>query len=325
MPTLDQAIQLLRQFKRSSRLLVYRTSSPGAEDDYFIKKLGSPDGTSTNGIEITGLRVKFSVERDLSKHPNQCDVEIYNLASRTRAAMETKPLAVEFAAGHGGVDRLLFTGDVLYGMSKQEGPDWITMLQVGDCARAFANARITKTFKRGTSIKAAIRETAKKLGLTLPSNVESSTELDVQYSNSEIAMGAAKDELTRLLAPYGYDWSVQNGRLQILKYAESRNDIYLISEKTGMIGTPDFGQPKKSGKPPTMSVKSLLYPELMPGGLVEVRSTALNGMFKIEKVKHSGDTHSDEWFTEIEIKPASGPPGSASSGFGGGASRGSGT
>lgn len=324
MPTQAEVIELLRQFKRSSRLLVYRTITPTSGDDYFVQRLGGPDGGSVNGIEISKLRVKFSIERDLSKNPNKCNVEIYNLAPKTRSAMETKPLSVELSAGHADVNRLLFTGDIIFAMSKQEGPNWVTELQVGDNARAFANARVSKTYKRGTSLKQVLRDVAKKFGATLPNSVEVSSDFDIQLGTSLTTHGAAKDELTKLLAPYGMDWSFQNGKLQILKYAESRNDVYVVSEKTGMIGTPDCGQPTRSGKPPTIKVKMLLRPELMPGGLIELKSTAKNGFFKLTKVKHSGDTHDTEWFTEVEVKPASGPPGSANTGFSGGSSRGSG-
>lgn len=320
MPTRDEAIALLRHFKRSSKLTMYRTSTPAAGEDFFVQKLGGPDGLTTNGVEIEKLRVKFNINRDLSKHPNRCDIEITNLAPLSRAAMETKPLFVEFAAGHADFNKLLITGDVLYAMSEQKGPNWLTTLQVGDNARAFAGARLTKTYKRGTPLKTIVRDVVRRLGQDLPANLAASTELDVQIATSQVLDGDAHVELTRLLAPYGYDWSFQNGRLQVLKFAESRNDVLPVSEQTGMIGTPEFGQATKTGKPPTMTVLHLLYPEVLPGGLIELTSSARSGLFKVVSVRHSGDTHGDEWFTEMEIKPAAGPAGSAARGFSGGRS-----
>ena len=71
-----------------------------------------------------------------------------------------------------------------------------------------------------------------------------------------------------------------------------------------MIGTPEFGSPPKSGKPPHMTVRCLLYPELVPGDLVQLSSRAKSGLFKLVKVTHSGDTHAADWQTEVEIQPA---------------------
>jgi hypothetical protein len=323
-PTLDEAIALIRQFKRSSKLIVYRTSTPTPGDDYFIQKLGGPDGLTTDGIEIDKLRVKFNIERDLSKHPNRCNIEITNLSPRARAAMETKSLAVEFAAGHADVNKLLMTGDVIHASSEQKGTDWITKLQVGDNARAFAKARVSQTYKPGTTLKTILKDTARRFGQELPSNILASDELNTKITATTVVHGAVHAELSRLLTPYGYDWSIQNGRLEILKYAESRNDVLPVSEQTGMIETPEFGQASKKGKPPKMTIQHLLYAEVRPGGLIELTSRAKSGLFKVEKVTHTCDTHGDEWFTEMEVKPAARPAGATSFGFSGGRSDGGG-
>lgn len=304
---LEEAISQLRRFKRNVRLVVQRTSSPSAGEDFFVQKLDAE--RTTNGVEITDLRVKFSIERDLSKHPNSCDIEVYNLAQTTRAAVETKPLLVELAAGHDGVSRLLSTGDVLFAMSKQEGPEWVTMLQLGDGARATARARAKpRSYGKNTTVKQVLRDIAKSMGQGLPKNIEASADLDAQFANSISLSGYARDEMTKILAPYGYNWSIQNGRLQILRDETARTDMLEISERTGMIGTPSFGDPPKSGKPPHVTVKMLLYPELVPGGRIQLTSRAKSGTFKLVKVKHTGDTHGDEWFTEVEIQPLASRP-----------------
>lgn len=298
----QETIDRVRALKRNARLVVFRTTTPANGEDFFVQRLGGPGG-ETNGIVITDLRMKFSVERDLKKHPNKCEIEIYNLAPTTRAALETEPLEVEFSAGHDGVNRLLFKGDLLHARSKQEGPNWVTRLQVSDGLRAFARARVNKSYRSGTPVKTILRDVARTMGQTLPREVEASTVLDAQIASGTVMSGASRDELERLLAPYGYDFSFQNGRLQVLRDEDSRNDTWPINESVGMIGTPEYGHARRKGKPPSMDVTSLLYPELLPGGKVEITSLAAKGLFKLVKVKSHGDTHGDEWFTEAEVKP----------------------
>jgi len=207
-------------------------------------------------------------------------------------------------AGYDGVNRLLFQGDAHFVMSKQEGSDWSTLLQIGDGDRTFVSSRVNRSYNAGANVKNVIRDVAKSMGLTLPSNIEISPLLDAQFTTGIIVHGTARDELTRLLAPYGYNWSIQHGRLQILQDEEVRADApIIISEDTGMIGTPEFGSPTHTGKNPHMTVKMLLYPEIQPGRQVTIRSRDVNGVFRVESVTHQGDTHGEDWFTEIEVKP----------------------
>ncbi|MGN6103663.1 MAG: hypothetical protein ACTHU0_01035, partial [Kofleriaceae bacterium] len=257
----DPLVTRLRALHRNVRLVIYRTSTPAAGADFFVQRMGGPDGESVNGIEITELRVRFTIDRDLSKHPSRCEIEVFNLAPSTRAAVETKPLGLELSAGHNGVNRLLFVGDVLFALSEQKGPNWITKIQVGDASRAYARARVSRSYRGGTSIKTALRDLAKTMGARLPRNIEQSQELEQQCASGFVLSGPTRDAMTEMLGPRGYGWSFQNGQLQILRDEDSRNDIWPLSEDAGMILTPEAGHPPRSGKPPPVSVKSLLYPE----------------------------------------------------------------
>jgi hypothetical protein len=300
--TLEELKTQIRKFRRQARLLVFRTTTPAAGADFFVQRAGGPEG-ETNGIEITDLKFTWSVSRDLSKHPNQCDIQIINLAPSTRAAMKTKPLTVDLYAGYDGVTRLIFSGDVIDAYSKQEGPDRVTVLQVGDGSRAYARSRVNRSYKRGTSVKTLIKDAARSMGQALPKNVDLNPELNAQIESGVSLSGATRDELTRLLSPYGYDWSFQNGRIQMLRDEDNRKDTFVIDESCGMLDSPKFGHPPKNGKSPNMEIRTLLYPELVPGGRAEVRSEETNGLYKIVKVKHSGDTFGDEWFTDVELQP----------------------
>lgn len=304
MPSLEEVLAQLRQFRRTSKLVVSRVSAPAAGEDYFVHKLEG--GGTSNAVEITDLRVKFNVERNLKSSANKCDVQIYNLSRDGRAAVETKHLYVEMFAGHADVNRLVFAGDVIFAMSKLEPPDWVTMLQVGDGARALGNARASISYSKTTTVKQVVRDICKSMGQTLPSNIEASHELDAQMGSGGVVLGSSRDALSKVIAPYGFDASIQNGRLQLLKLGETSSDVHDVNESNGMIGSPEFGQPHRKGKPPTMSVRMLLRPEIVPGSRINLKSQHKSGLFKVTKVQHEGDTHDPTWFTEVDIKPVSG-------------------
>jgi hypothetical protein len=285
-------------FKRSVKVTTFRESVPANPTNFSVTR-------TTNTTEITDLRVQFRVHRSLTKHPNTCDVTITNLAATTRIDLETKPVLVVLHAGYDDNLKLLYTGDLRFGMTKQQGANWETMLQLGDGDCMHRWARVNRSYKAGTSIRTVLKDAAKSMGFVLPQALAKDSSLDRAFAVGTTAHGPTRDELTRLLSPFGYHWSIQNNVLCILRDNEVNSTRALpLDEDHGMIGTPEFGSPPRSGKPPHMTVTSLLYPELNPGDLVYLTSKVKSGLFRLELVKHNGDTHSPEnWSTTVEIKP----------------------
>ena len=262
-----------------------------------------------NATEITDLRIQFKVRRALTKNPDQADVTITNLAPTTRADLETKPLLVQLEAGYEDLPRLLFMGDLRFGMTRLASPNWETLLQVGDGDCHHRWSRVSRSYAPGTTIRTVLRETARSMGLELPQALATDPALDKQLVGGDAAYGPARDKLTEHLAALGYHWCIQNGRLQVLRDDQVASGVALpIDEEKGMIGSPEYGSPPRNGKPPHIHVRSLLYPELMPGCLVKLTSKVKTGLFRVENVEHTGDTHGtgdDSWTTKVEIKPFS--------------------
>jgi hypothetical protein len=291
----------LRLFKRNVRITCWRETVPDDPSVFQVSRL-------PNQTEITDLRVQFRVRKDLHKSPNTCDVTITNLSQTTRSDLETKPLNVQLEAGYDDVYRFMFLGDLRFAMTKLDGPNWHTLLQLGDADCHYKWARMNKTYGSNTSVKTVLRDAAKSMGLALPKNVEDDPDLNEVFKNGELAHGPTREELTRYLAPYGYSWSIQNGQLRILRDDRTHADTYKeINEENGMIGSPEFGSPPRSGLPPHMTVNMLLYPELTPGDKVLLTSKVKTGFFRIENVEHSGDTHGQAWTTQVEIRPVGSP------------------
>lgn len=304
---------MARLFKRIARVTCWRETIPGDRTKFESDRL------SNEQLEITDLHIQFEINKSLPRgkrpKPNTCDITISNLSPKTRSDLETKPLQVQLDAGYEGVPRSLFIGDLRFGMTKLEGSNWHTLLQLGDGSRKYKHGRVNVSHASGATVRTALADTAKSMGLTLPQNLATDKELDYSLDAGQLpSYGNARDRFTDLLSPLGYSWSIQNGKLRVLK----ENDVHgltaiPIDEAHGMIGTPEFGSPPRSGKPPHMTVKMLLYPEINPGDLAEVTSQVVNagkgGLFRIEQVRHRGDTHGSDWETEVELKPWSTPRG----------------
>lgn len=287
----------LKLFKRNVKVTCWREKVPADITNFVVTKSGQQ-------VEIADLRVQFQVRKDLAKGPNTCDVTITNMKQETRVDLETKPLLVQLEAGYDNVSRFLFAGDLVFAMTKMDGPNWHTLLQLRDGDCHFRWARMNKSYGNNVSVRQVVKDAAKSMGLALPAHLEKDPALDDVFKNGTLAYGPTRDVLTTHLAPYGYSWSIQNGQLRILRDDRTHADTYKeINEEMGMIGTPEFGSPPKSGKPPHVTVNMLLYPELMPGDKVLLTSRYKTGYLKVIAVDHKGDTHGDEWTTTAELKP----------------------
>jgi hypothetical protein len=290
------------QFDRIYKVSVFHQSASGfvgANPNFF-------DETG-NALEITGMRCQFKIERNLGKEPNTCEITISNLAEKTRAELQRLPMRVRLEAGYVTTGlRLLYVGDVLRdgSYSKPVGPDWETKIVLADGLRAFADARVSKSYGAGVTVRAILRDVARTMSLTLPPEIASDSRLDTPLAVGAYVMGFSSDELARLLARYGYSFSIQNGRLQVLadEQAVAGQDRALDSDNN-LIGEPEMGTRPKDGKPAKMKALALIYPEMAPGVSIKLSSRSVNGRFRIIRVGHEGDTHGEKWTTEIEGTP----------------------
>lgn len=289
---------------RAVRILVYRARASNEESSYF-SQVG-------DAFEITQMAVRFKVEKSLAKEPNKAEVTIVNLGDDARSELLKLPLRVHVEAGY--VDtgpRLLFVGDVLKGSaSKRTETGWETTLRLGDGQRAFAGARVNRSYAPATPMRTILRDAARSMGLDLPPEIASDRALDAA-PGAVLLDGYASDELGRLLASYGYTWSMQNGKLQILRDEQPNNEFEIpINQGDGMIGSPELEVPKpvkgksKKKRGTKLKVSTLLYPEIYPGRRIRVTSIEIdNALFKVDKVTHDGDTHGQNWQTDVEATP----------------------
>lgn len=286
-----------RLFKRSVTVTLVRPLSEG--------DLGEPVIQPNAIIVRSPIRVVFHVEKNLHSEPNTCELSIFNLAERTRKELQHKPLWVRIDAGYEGEERRLFSGDVRWAESTRDRVDWETKMQLGDGDRSFRFGRVSRSFRAGIDARTAAVEAARAMGLRAKFSPAAERELRAQFAGGLTMAGPAHRELGRLLSRFGMTYSVQDGELQVLLGNETAPDqAILISQDTGMVGTPAYGSPPEKGKPPVLPVTKLLDARIKPGGRVMLATRQINGLFRVERVTHDGDTHGDPWFTQIEAKAA---------------------
>lgn len=285
-------------FGRKARLTIYSATTPLFDESYDTKTEGV-------GVVIENNRIEFSVEHNSSKHPNRCSLTVYNLSEETRSALKKSPLKVVFEAGYVDQMSVIFIGDITYVLSTHDGPNWKTEMEIGDGDRLLNFGRALKTYKPGTTRGEVLSDLLQNVGQHMPENLQHS-EMTSDVLHGGLALnGYHQDVVNDLVKPFGYTYGVQDGQAVILREEDTTGQLLVLNEANGMIGSPEFGKPdKKTGAPP-VTIRCLLYPGIRPGRMVQVESRDLKGSFKALKVKHKGDTHGDDWLTEVEVKATS--------------------
>lgn len=265
--------------------------------------------TSGNATVITDLRVQFEIKKNLGKAPNSCVVTVSNLSRETRGRLERKPVYAILRAGHDGVLHPLFAGNITYARSDMKSPDWETKIQIADGGRAFSCARMNRSYAPPIRIDKILADAAASMGLKLPPDLASVAELRQALAGGLTASAPTRDILTRLLAPYGYGWSIQDGRLQVLKEGQvNAGSAWEIDVDAGMIGSPEGSVPSKPGGVSELAADVLLMSEVRPGDTIQVTSRAFHGgFFRVNDISHKGDTHGDDWKTSIKATPPGSP------------------
>ncbi len=279
-------------------------------DRRCVLQVGKPPGNDyvqvvPDALKIDGLRTTFKLTLDGKPEPNNAEISVWNLSADSRAQLQGKGFRVILSAGYAQSVEQIFSGDVRRFDHQRVGPDWVTKIEVGDGERAFNYARMSESFGVGTSVADVVKRAISAIGQDPGNALQKAQNIAGEFATGYVAHGRAALELTRLLDPLGYTWSVQGGRLQILgpdEYTDA--DGPLVSPDTGLIGTPEVGSPEKKTEPAVMKIRSLLLPRMRPGQRFELRSSAKSGTFKASKVVHSGDTAGQDWYTDIEAKLA---------------------
>lgn len=258
----------------------------------------------TRSTNIEDLRVSFTIEKSLMREPNSCKFVINNLAKDTRAEFQSLPAHVSLSAGYGSDIKELFKGDIIHGASRHDAPEWLTEVQCGTGATSFKHGRVSKSFRVGTDVRTLIKEVASGMGLKVPGSVDGAKEFLTQLKSGISLDGLSAKEMTRILKPRGFSFSVQDDQLQIIKTDElNRAEAIIVSADHGMIGSPELGTPESKGKSPILKVRMLLEPFLIPGGLIQLRARNIQGNFKLLRVIHTGDTHGQSWYSDLEARP----------------------
>lgn len=260
--------------------------------------------------EFRGLRISFTVKKTSKQEPNTAEITVSNLSTESLAQIK-KGVKVRLLAGYEGASALIFAGDIRTVETGKPSQDQETLIRAGDGDAAYRDSFVASNFAPGAQTTDVIGKIAGALGVDAGEALAALKTKGVpgmrQYPRGTSASGKASQEMSRVLGAAGLEWSIQDGKLQILAPAEvAPGTAVLLTPDTGLVGSPELNvteEGEKKGKRPLLKLKSLLHPEIRPGVSLQVKARGFHGLFRAENVEHTGDTHDQPWYTEIEARP----------------------
>lgn len=257
-------------------------------------------------VDVSALRVRFKVKRNLKPEPNTCEIAVYNLDQDNRAALENPnggKLGVRLEAGYESTGTSqLFLGQARHAWTEWEGADAITTITTGDSEEEMQKARLHLSIGPTMPAEVALTAMVRALGVGQGNVAQAVATLKAKgvaamFGPGTAISGNVARELTDFCRSAGLEWSIQNGTIQILDRGAALRDLAVeLGADTGLVGSPsvDFKGIVKA--------KAFLIPELVPGRKVSFKSRSVSGGYRIEEVTYTGDTHANDWHADLVCK-----------------------
>lgn len=281
------------------------------------------EGSGTS-IDVSDLRVRFSVEQNNIQRPNAAEITITNLSSSTAGRLRQQGKKVTLDVGYDGELRTIFRGDIIQCRVGRDNPvDTYCAIVATDGDKAYNYGVVNKTLAAGHTFRDQVNaayEVLQPFGITLGyiSDLGSRT-----MPRARVLFGMARNVLRDVAFATGTSWSIQGGKLQILKNTDPLpGQAVVLNSRTGLIGMPvqTFNG---------ILARCLLNPTIVPGSLVQIDqssvqtqafspnytaevqnsmlpSVATDGFYKVLVVDHQGDTRGNNWYSDLTLLDASG-------------------
>ena len=274
-------------------------------------------GGDGNGLDLSQLRVTFTVEKTDNETPNHAQIKIYNLTKDTENQIINEFTRVTLQAGYQENFGVIFDGEIVQSKrGRDNGTDSYVIIEASDGDSAYNYAIINTTLAAGSSQSDHVNAVAKAMGINKGSTVTKKHTLP----RGKVMYGSARDVMRQSAKANGQSWNIQNGKLQLLSYHDVLpNQAVLLNSQTGLIGGAE--QSTKGVK-----VKALINPMLHIGAKIIVNeedislakigkdkpakrdgtpdttkpaTIAADGAYKIIGTTYTGDTYGNDWYVDI--------------------------
>ena len=290
--------------------------------EQWLRKCNLVIGDNGNGVDVSNLRITFTVKKTSVQTPNEAEIKVYNLASDTAAQIQREFSRVILQAGYKDNFAVIFDGTVKQVKSGREnGTDTYLHIMASDGDASYNFAVVNTTLAAGSSPSDHINAAAEPMaehGTTVGHVGDVGGQ---KLARGKVMYGNSRDYLRQTAQSSDSDWSIQDGKLQVVPIRGLLpTQAVLLNSKSGLVGTPEQ---TNDG----IKVRALLNPMLKIGGRIIVNNKDIelatisenkttktgekkqpadkpatiadDGAYKVIKVEYTGDTRGNDWYCDM--------------------------
>lgn len=277
------------------------------EDLRFVNDPGATGAPTQlpDGRIAGNLRLAFKVERNLESKANKAEAQIFNLGEDSRGQSQLEKPSFVIEAGYRDTFAQIFQGTAVEIRNTRESTGFVTTVKAADGFKA-TRARVSVSLSPGLTAGDAMEQIIKSMKVAGAKAIAKAKAGDFTGGiktlwNGLTMSGNARDEMDKLARTYGFDWSIQNGEIQILLPTETTGESAIVlGPLTGLLTSPIRVIDEKRPGAVLARAQALLHPKISPGRIVQLESEEISGQFKTEKVTHVGDTATTAWFSQFD-------------------------
>lgn len=291
----------------------------------FNRKVGLLVYTpSKNALDLSNMRISFSVTQSDYETPNAAIIRVYNLKPETAQLVKGEYQRVSLQAGYDYPNGygIIFDGtikQVLFG--HENNVDSYVDILAADGDEAYTNSKINQILAAPHTQTDVLN--AVSASMNLPKGFVMDIPATVAGRN-KVLYGMSRDHMRDLAKSVNASWSIQNGKITLISLTSFRPDVaaVVLNSRTGLVGFPEQ-------TPGGINITCLLNPKIRIGGLVQVEAEDINqgfvttsgpllrapmrletmkaniaqlsgaGFYKVLVVEYEGDTRGDPWYSKL--------------------------
>lgn len=261
-------------------------------------------------FDVSELRCEFEIIKSAIAEPNQSILTIYNLSPEVENQLIQNGQRIIIEAGYNGSQYgMIFSGNIIQPLRyKENGVDYKLTLVSMDTERYLTYGLVGVALVAQQSARDAVDALLTKS--TYKADYGALSDTTIKYPRGKVMFGMTQDFLKQIANSENATFYTDDGKVNIVSAVDvSKGSILSFGPQNGLIGSPvqnELGIECDVLLNPQVKLNSLFHIDnkkiqnyrYSPGS--PVRSLDSEGVYRVVRITHRGDTRGDTWQTHIE-------------------------
>lgn len=268
------------------------------------------DISGNKAFDISELRCTFEITKSGYAEANQSIIQIYNMNPNDENKIIKQGQRIVVEAGYVGSQYgKIFDGQIVQAIrSKENAVDYVLTLVAMDNDRYTAYGLINTSISANQTARDAVNVLINNAAV--PTETGTITQMDIKYPRGKVLFGMSKEYLAQIAKSANASYYSEDGKVNIISLEqEAENRIKSYGPRNGLLGVPsqnELGITCEVLLDPSVNINTFFHVDndKIAGYQYQVgqplRGLDNEGIYRVIRLTHVGDTRGEDWYTSIE-------------------------